>query len=86
MCLNYESDGSKWELKNVKEMDSTFYNCQNFKGNGIYKWNISNVNNYYRIFEHCNFDKSVWFKKKFQQYPYNKKLLGNYLNEKLYES
>ena len=41
-CKSFNSDLSKWDVRNIKEMDSMFYGCESFNSD-LSKWNVKNV-------------------------------------------
>ena len=59
---NFNGDISKWNVSNVTNMNSMFFECKSFNGD-ISKWNVSNVENMSYMFSGCksfNQDISTW--------------------------
>ena len=51
-----------WDVSNVKNMNSIFWNCKNFNAD-LSKWNVSNVEDMFGMFGGCkkfNCDLSKW--------------------------
>ena len=60
--LDFNGDISKWNVSNVTNMDSMFYDCKNFNQD-ISMWNVSKVTNMNSMFLNCksfNQDISKW--------------------------
>lgn len=42
-CYNFDQDLGDWDVRKVKYMTKMFMTCSDFKGTGIGKWNMRNV-------------------------------------------
>ena len=61
-CINFNSDISKWDVSDIKDMSFMFSDCKKFNSD-ISKWNVSNVINMSCMFYNCynfNSDISKW--------------------------
>ena len=59
---NFNGDISRWDVSNVKYMDTMFFGCKKFNCD-ISKWDVSNVKNMNYMFYGCeqfNCDMSRW--------------------------
>ena len=63
-CLLFNQDISKWDVSNVRYMDSMFFGCNAFNQD-ISKWDVSKVKyNPYNIFFNCTIEEK--YKPKFK--------------------
>ena len=63
ICLKLNIDFSNWKLKKIYSTKNIFYNCEQLKGKGLDKWDVSNIVNMRAMFEGCSnldFDLSNW--------------------------
>ena len=59
----FDCDLSNWDVSNVENMSTMFYNCESFKGKGLENWDVSNVKDMSNMFHWCikfNCDLSGW--------------------------
>ena len=74
----FDGDISGWNVSNVTDMTSMFYNCKNFNQD-ISTWDVSNVTDMYGMFELCesfNQDISSWDFSN-SKYRYNSSVVFN---------
>ena len=50
--INFNFDISKWDVSNVTNMESMFFNCKKFDCD-LSKWNVSKVKNMHSMFINC---------------------------------
>ena len=53
-CVNFDGDLSKWNTNNITSLQGTFQFCEQFKGNGLENWDVSNVITMNSLFYRCN--------------------------------
>ena len=75
ICSKLNIDFSNWKLKKIYSTKNIFYNCEQLKGKGLDKWDVSNIVNMRAMFEGCSnldFDLSNWnvSKVKYIQYMF----------------
>jgi trimeric autotransporter adhesin len=59
----FDSNLSAWDTSQLSDVSYMFYWVSNFSGNGVEKWNVSNVVNMAAMFSSCdsfNADLSNW--------------------------
>ena len=62
-CREFNQDLSKWDVSNVTEGSSTFYDCHAFEGKGLDKWRMPKLTKAEQMFRNCasfNPDLSGW--------------------------
>jgi len=59
-CVNFNEDLSKWNMSAATNLNSMFLGCEKFQGNGVDKWDVSNVKTMVGTFESCtSFDQNL---------------------------
>ena len=52
-CLKLNTDFSNLKLKKIYSTENMFYNCIEFEGKGLEKWDVSNIVNMSGMFQGC---------------------------------
>ena len=53
-CKNFNCNLSRWNMSKVRNISYMFYNCTSFKGEGLYMWDVSNIDDAIKTFKGCN--------------------------------
>ena len=53
-CKNFNCNLSRWNMSKVRNISYMFYNCTSFKGEGLYVWDVSNIDDAIKTFKGCN--------------------------------
>ena len=63
-CRNFNSNLSRWDVLNVKDMHGMFVGCKDFDSD-LSKWDVSNVEDMFMTFTGCDSMKKLpkWYKK-----------------------
>ena len=62
-CYNFNADLSNWNVSNVTNMESMFFDCYKFTGKGLENWDVSNAKDISYMFQFCydlDCDLSSW--------------------------